>query len=541
MFERKTAMKASLLKTSIRRALRRFRTSFTSDTGRGNGKFASHLCVMALLVFCQFSGPTQADPLDQWTWRNPLPTARSPEGIAYGNNLFVAVGSAGMILTSPDGFTWTRGTSPAANSLHAITYADKQFVAVGDGVILTSPNGFNWAFRSYGFLNLRAITFANGQFVAVGGCPGRSTVVTSPDGITWTQRGVGSINSLYCLYGVTWGNNQFVVVGDSGTIVTSPDGVAWTHRSSVNKRVPCRRRLPEQSICGGGSWRNDTEFTRRLNWTNRSAGTSLAFRAITCHKDEFVVVGDWGTILTSPDTVNWTTRATGTYPALSCIAYGSEQLVAGGLEGTPILTSPDASTWTIRNWGWGDSFSSTLRAVCYGNNQFVVVGHGGTVLTSPDGSNWVNRRSGAIGILSAITYGNNRFVALSSVEGIVTSPDGITWSIGTGPYGLQAITFGNNEFVAVGFWGEIMASSDGISWVNRDSGFYAQLYGVAYGNNQFAAVGRGGTILSSHDGFTWTNPLTIVNNLSCITYGNNEFVTSGDWAGSDISRRYFLD
>jgi hypothetical protein len=45
--------------------------------------------VPALLVVC---ASVWADPLDQWTWRNPLPQGNSLFGIAYGNNQFVAVG-----------------------------------------------------------------------------------------------------------------------------------------------------------------------------------------------------------------------------------------------------------------------------------------------------------------------------------------------------------------------------------------------------------------------------------------------------------------
>jgi hypothetical protein len=35
-----------------------------------------------------FKGISQADPLDTWTWRNPLPTANDLFGISYGNGQF---------------------------------------------------------------------------------------------------------------------------------------------------------------------------------------------------------------------------------------------------------------------------------------------------------------------------------------------------------------------------------------------------------------------------------------------------------------------
>jgi len=44
----------------------------------------------ALLIITEIG---RADPLDSWTWRNPLPTGNNLNRIAYGNGQFVAVGS----------------------------------------------------------------------------------------------------------------------------------------------------------------------------------------------------------------------------------------------------------------------------------------------------------------------------------------------------------------------------------------------------------------------------------------------------------------
>jgi hypothetical protein len=60
--------------------------------------------------------------------------------VAYGDGLFVAVGSGGVILTSPDGATWTAWTSGTGNDLNGVTYGNGLFVVVGDrSIILTSP------------------------------------------------------------------------------------------------------------------------------------------------------------------------------------------------------------------------------------------------------------------------------------------------------------------------------------------------------------------------------------------------------------------
>src|SRR3989442_10445515 len=56
--------------------------------------------VLALLIFTEIG---RADPLDAWTWRNPLPTGNYLNGITYGDDQFVALGDLGTIVTSAYG------------------------------------------------------------------------------------------------------------------------------------------------------------------------------------------------------------------------------------------------------------------------------------------------------------------------------------------------------------------------------------------------------------------------------------------------------
>src|SRR2546426_11988414 len=53
--------------------------------------------LLALLIVSKVG---RADPLDTWTWRNPIPPPISLSGVAYGSGQFVAVGESGIILTS---------------------------------------------------------------------------------------------------------------------------------------------------------------------------------------------------------------------------------------------------------------------------------------------------------------------------------------------------------------------------------------------------------------------------------------------------------
>ena len=71
--------------------------------------------------------------------------------IVYGNGIFVAVGSAGTLLTSPDGAAWTSRTLERTRHFTGIAYRNGTFVAVGHrGTLLTSPDGIAWTSRNPG-------------------------------------------------------------------------------------------------------------------------------------------------------------------------------------------------------------------------------------------------------------------------------------------------------------------------------------------------------------------------------------------------------
>jgi hypothetical protein len=242
-----------------------------------------------------------------------------------------------------------------------------------------------------------------------------------------------------------------------------------------------------------------------VTWTPRNSGIDSPYfqnlQGITYGNGMFVAVGDWNTILTSPDGVTWTARNVETpYSTLWGITYGNGTFVAVGDLGT-LFTSPDGVTWTARS---SETLWGRLGGVVYGNGTFVAVQGFGTIFTSIDGLTWTSRSSGVDYGLSGVTYGNGIFVAVGSSElylpaPILTSPEGITWtpvSSGTSNY-LFEVTYGNGTFVAVGDHGTILTSPDGVIWTPRSSGTSNRLVGITYGNGAFAAVGEFGTIFQS--------------------------------------------
>ena len=269
-----------------------------------------------------------------------------------GNGLFVVVGAAGTIITSPDGVTWSIQDSPTPLDLFGVTYADNQFIAVGGndvagaGVVLTgTPDGLTWTQEAVSdslTLPFTGVTYANGEFVAVGS----NQVMSSPDGVNWnalSTEPTGITSPTVDLYNAAYGNGLFVTVGTSNT----------------------------------------TTSTQEITYL--------------------------GLIATSPDANTWTLLPT-TPNYLSGITYGAGQFVAVGREGE-ILTSPDGATWTAQSAPALDvSETPYLISIVYAGNQFVATGNDvginpstGFLLTSPDGVNWAMQSTGAN--LYGIAYG----------------------------------------------------------------------------------------------------------------------------------------
>ena len=128
-----------------------------------------------------------------------------------GDSQWVAVGDGGRVLTSPDGTTWSLGTSNTPQNLQGITRGSTVFVAVGDsGTVITSVDGVSWTAQSISGTNLNAVT-AGAQFVAVGD---NGVIFTSVDGTTWLPQSSGTSSNLYA---VTRRGSGYSAVGAAGT------------------------------------------------------------------------------------------------------------------------------------------------------------------------------------------------------------------------------------------------------------------------------------------------------------------------------------
>lgn len=241
---------------------------------------------------------TSTNGVDWSTIVNSAPTAGV--SLAYGNGIYVSVGTLGEICYSNDAVNWT-SIPPVGASLTSVYFANNLFVAGGGGgALYTSPDGVNWTQRTTNITGyIYGIVYNSGLWVV---CSTEGKILTSPDTITWTSRTTNTTNDLY---GVTYLNGQYLCVG-TDAYLTSPDGVTWTKKTSIN--------------------------------------VSTLYR-VTFRNSLYIAIGYNGLIYTSVDANAWTLRANGlTTKNLYGIAYGNGKFIVSGFG--VLLTSTDGITWT---------------------------------------------------------------------------------------------------------------------------------------------------------------------------------------------------
>ena len=277
-----------------------------------------------------------------WTY-NAIGAAPDLKDVAYGSNLFVAVGSAAVIYSSPDAITWTLRTSPIAPSYSDISYANGRFVAVGGATgaapspVVYSDDGINWFAPTTPFSGShRGIAYGNGVWIAVGT---GVISISSDNAVTWATT---SFPSLGISTGVTFANGLFCIVGSSGNIVTTVNGSSLSFVS-----------VPASGVLVDIAFGNQT----------------------------FVALDANGQIFISTDTLTWTlTRANDFGPTWTSITFGNGRFMAfASLSGgNNVMYSISGTEWIqltdIPNYSWQGS--------TYGNGLYVAVGLSGATMYS---------------------------------------------------------------------------------------------------------------------------------------------------------------
>jgi hypothetical protein len=270
------------------------------------------------------------------------------------------------------------------------------------------------------------------------------------------------------------------------------------------------------------------------------AAAELDLEGVAFGNGRWVVVGDDGIILSSPDGVAWSPEENpaGT-PDLEDIAFGNGIFVAIGGNGV-VLTSADGRQWARQSPENGGG-----REILHDETRFVVLAAGGFLSMSVDGVDWEYpprvpqmyvdaggiafgngtyvvagyRRTGkptdlwsSVGIgewqfrdarssenLFGAGYGLGHFVAVGQDATLITSPDGVEWTLRTVPHTgfIWDICASSNYLAAACQWGRVLTSPDAVEWTLRETGADGHLTDIGYGGETFVAVGWDGLIVQS--------------------------------------------
>jgi len=265
-------------------------------------------------------------------------------GVAYGNNTFVAVGNDGKIIKSTDNGSSWQITNSSGSHLNGVSFGNNTFVSVGNGdrIVTSTDNGSSWSSSSSGRTDhyFKGVTFGNDIFEVVGQTnwsryyhPQNTYYVrifkSIDDGSNWTSQ-VSPDNNTIDLYGISFGSNRFVAVGQGGKIVrsTNNSGTSWDNMTYGYAHFPYGN-IYLRSVAfgnntfvavgqGGNILRSTNSGT---SWTNSTSNTSSYLYGVSFGNNTFVAVGENGTIITSPDGITWTTRTSGTPQTLYGVTF----------------------------------------------------------------------------------------------------------------------------------------------------------------------------------------------------------------------------
>lgn len=398
---------------------------------------------------------------DRYNW-NLIYNAPSTTGSVrpyYQNKIWTALEvNTDVLATSTNGLDWEEfdtGTNASftsiqyfdnGNKIHRISIGStgggggpSVLWASGDSYTLTIP-----AFGSFAGGTTASITYADhtpataattikSRIEALSGGTVDVTLLSTATG--WQGSGVD--------YEI-----EFKNVGPTSLVTVNPTGVQANTTTIVNRWVFVGNTGTIYTATSSG-----TTFT---DFTARTSGTSANLQDITWNPalNEFIAVGQTGTILTSPNGVTWTSQASGTTELLYSVAcsFGVGRVVATGTNGKIV----HASIYTTTSWlsatppttGTG----KTIYSVYATGTRFVTslnVVPNGWIWTSTDGINWSEITLNTYTATFSIYYDSVYNLWLAGGRGpILTAQDPTVSSITTGNK-TTALRFANQISIII--------------------------------------------------------------------------------------------
>lgn len=459
--------------------------------------------------------------------------------IVFANNIFVAgisntgaTNGAGLIRTSTNGYVWTdAGNQTAFGSasgadVFGIAYGNGVWVAVGSGgngqaiiAYATNPAGAWTSANTSAFSNINLVGPMNDVIF---------------DGTYFIATTGAYLSTDY--------------INNNHNVVISTDGINWVYGNAIG-RISTSATPPKLSIANGkaflsypgvqnglivsGNLTADYSIWRQTFWS-----TNIQANSVVYGNNKYVTWGSNSNIYYSTDLISWT--ANNTNPNTSAMIFDGTSFVSYTSGTVRVRTSTDAIVWTT---AVTTTKSGTPQAAAYGNSAYVVAlgteilrssSVGGTYSTTYTSSN-----------IEDLTFDGTKFIAVGDNLNAV-STDGITWINYSGlPFGtinnLSSIVFGQDKFLVGNIVGGVMSSTDGIFWSTVNTGGAASPVKLAISQSLYAAATTSAVRLST-DLITWTttnNPTN--NNILGIGGGNSGIIFGVTAATTGIINEFYSE
>lgn len=511
------------------------------------------------VVFGDSNTVAYSTDLSTWGYSNAIPNVFNILSMAYGNGVYVAVGTPtsntrGSIFTSTDAITWTMRTTPTdwdpGDYPIKVLWSGTLFLIVGStnaARCATSLNGVSWqnqaglalAFSGLlgGAIALLDVVYTGTRFYAV--TRTYSHAAWSTNGVTWTYDPslyyyVGTSTSRIACYG-----SKIVGYALNGGFVyaSANSGLTWT---TVND-------LPSVYVGLGNPSGIATDGTTLVSsdLLNGYSYDAALFDVLTPPTAYVIPSTTFDAYPYTPDQ-RYLSGAVyidgGSYPGYYLFGWRGRLWYLGSTAGT--IASPTNVTTALTKQDLYFTSGWDAYAIAYDGTNIVVAGENGRIAkgTSADvgtdtnfsiKSNTLNQVAnwGSASNINAVIWALSKYIAIGAAGRVATSTDGTTW---TYQAGLRSTSWGasnnvlsiasNGSTVLVGGQnGAIASSSDGVTWVYQ-SGLSsttwgtAAVNGLAWDGSKYLAVGDSGKVASSTDGVTWT----YISNLTVTSWGTTK-------------------
>lgn len=440
--------------------------------------------------------------IDAYDIYNSFNTTRAWTSVAYGNGMFIAVNASHSttyiaMVSFNNGVSWFPRIVPVR--CYAITFANGQFVAVGNNAIMTSSNGITWTARtSPASYFWKTVDYANGVYVALGSNPPDDTNdAVAVGGISIFTEFAGTVQRFSM---ATNGNIYLIAVQINGItypkILSSTDGTTWTtlHDGTLsisNFSGYDASKIPRMAY-GDGIFATCTTddgiatSTNGVSWSYQGTGYDNDYVGFV--NGFFIVLGITSLFISDDSGITFNTISDGhdflAGTAITGLAYGQGHYIAVTDGGGAFVTS-NPYDWSSAT----DTFGlDPISDIIFFKNLFVIINGLDIYTSTEDGSgiSW-NAVSGTSGQLwESIATDGNILLAVASfgTDNVAWSPDGINWnfmSVSAGSSAWEKVVWNADDesflFVSkVGVFRKLkitstfpsqqqaMTSSDGITW-----------------------------------------------------------------------------